>query len=528
MAVAERRGRPHRSPRAARSAPPARLVRSAGRHDKRMRDHAVPATTVTEQTATLLWESCRRDPDPASLRRALAGGADIGWAVSAASEQRIGPLLWRALGAAGSLDALGPDGAALGGVADASRMEALLLLPRAVALAVRPLTDAGLEPVVFKGPAVAARYPEPGLRPMDDIDLLLPQADHRRALDALGHAGWQVARPGGRDTNATVLTHREVPSFFLEVHYALEGASQRVTALDPGTLWAMRQPLECAGTSAFGLPPAEELVVLAAHAGGPHHRFVRLVWMADLAMIVGAAATHGVPIDWERVRARGRGRTVRDGGGRRPGDGPPGRPGRAGRPVPSAHPGSTGRRSEPAALGHLAADKSRTARLAVQVHADRRPDPARQDLPDPLRPRSRDPGPGTPGGRAAAPRGPELAPPGVGLRPGARGRGRPRAGCRAQRVTGEGRRMFRVEPAVDEPEKASAATAPVLLVGTHLTSGHMQRDLLPQRPDESFFGKLRRMAPNLVAVQRILAQLVDRTRHGRDVQVLKEVAGRAL
>jgi len=262
-----------------------------------------PATTVAEWTATLLWEACRREPRADSFRRAFAGGADIGWAVSAASEQRIGPLLWRALGAAGSLDALGPDGAALGRVANASRMEALLLLPRAVALAVRPLTDAGLEPVVFKGPAVAARYPEPGLRPMDDIDLLLPQADHRHALDALGHAGWQVARPGGRDTNATVLTHREVPSFFLEVHYALEGASQRVTALDPGTLWAMRQPLECAGTSAFGLPPAEELVVLAAHAGGPHHRFVRLVWMADLAMIVGAAATHGEVVDWDRVRA---------------------------------------------------------------------------------------------------------------------------------------------------------------------------------------------------------------------------------
>ncbi len=262
-----------------------------------------PATTVTEQTATLLWEACRREPRADSLRRALAGGADIAWAVSAASEHRIGPLLWRALGAAGSLDDLGPAGAALGGMADASTMEALLLLPRAVALAVRPLTDVGLEPVVFKGPAVAARYPEPGLRPMDDIDLLLPQADHRRALDALGHAGWQVARPGGRRTNASVLTHPEVPSFFLEVHYALEGASQRVTALDPGALWAMRQPLECLGTSAFGLPPAEELVVLAAHAGGPHHRFLRLVWMADLAMIVGAAATHGAVLDWDRVRA---------------------------------------------------------------------------------------------------------------------------------------------------------------------------------------------------------------------------------
>ena len=92
MAVAERRGARTEVPVRPFPPRPARLVRSARRHDKRMRDEAVPATSVTEQTATLLWEACRRHPDPASLRRALAGGADIGWAVSAASEQRIGPL----------------------------------------------------------------------------------------------------------------------------------------------------------------------------------------------------------------------------------------------------------------------------------------------------------------------------------------------------------------------------------------------------------------------------------------------------
>jgi hypothetical protein len=49
------------------------------------------------------------------------------------------------------------------------------------------------------------------------------------------------------------------------------------------------------------LPPAEEIVVLAAHAGKPHHRFVRLVWLADLAMIVGHAEEQHTAIDWERV-----------------------------------------------------------------------------------------------------------------------------------------------------------------------------------------------------------------------------------
>ena len=282
---------------------PASVVAAAGRHDERMRDDGATAATVTGRTAALLWEACRRFPTRPPSRRAVAGGADLAWAVSAASDQRVGALLWRALGAAGSLDALGPDRAALGAVADAFKMEAVLLLPRAVALAVRPLTEVGLEPVVFKGPVVAARYPEPGLRPMDDIDLLLPRADHGRALDALADAGWHVARAGDGDHYDTVLTHREVPSFFLEVHFGLEGASQRVTALDPEALWARRQPLDCAGTPAFGLPPAEELVVLAAHAGKPHHRFVRLVWMADLTMIVGHAELHGPPIDWDRVHA---------------------------------------------------------------------------------------------------------------------------------------------------------------------------------------------------------------------------------
>jgi hypothetical protein len=274
---------------------------------------AMLGADVTDQTSLLLWEACRRQPDPAAIRRALDGGADLDVAVPAAAEHRIGPLLWRALAAADALEELGPLRPVLGGAADAYRMEALLLLPRSVALAVSPLTGAGLEPVVLKGPAVAARYPEPGLRPMEDIDLLLPRSDHARALAALAEAGWRVARPAGPDLYDTALTHADVPSLFLELHYGLEGMSQRVTSLDAEELWRRRRPIDCAGTPAYGLPSAEELVMLAAHAGKPHHGFVRLVWIADLAMLAGDAAARGEPIDWERVREvaiAGRCRTV--------------------------------------------------------------------------------------------------------------------------------------------------------------------------------------------------------------------------
>ena len=187
-------------------------------------------TGAVAQTSKLLWESCRRDPDAAAVRRALIDGADTGLAAAAATEHGIEPLLWRALGAAGVRDACGPERTALRAVANARRMEALLLIPPAVARAVQPLSDAGLMPLVFKGPAVADRYPEPGLRPMGDIDLLLPPADHGHALEVLRRARWRVVRPGSAGHYDTVLVHDQVPSLFLEVHFGLEprlGGSDR-------------------------------------------------------------------------------------------------------------------------------------------------------------------------------------------------------------------------------------------------------------------------------------------------------------
>jgi hypothetical protein len=137
---------------------------------------------------------------------------------------------------------------------------------------------------------------------MGDIDLLLPVADHARALEVLARAQWRVVRVAGAGHYDTQLVHSQVPSLSLEVHYGLEPAAERVTALDPAALWERRVPVDCVGTPAFGLSRADEIVVLAAHAGKPFHGFTRLIWIADLAMIVGDAALHDSPMDWDAVR----------------------------------------------------------------------------------------------------------------------------------------------------------------------------------------------------------------------------------
>ena len=265
-------------------------------------DRGISTSNSRRSTAELLWEACRRHPRPEVVRDAIGRGADLHVASKASIDHRIAPLLWRTLTSADAAESLGEGRATLRDVFEVYRMEALLLLPRAVSLAVRPLTEADFEPVVLKGPALASRYPEPGLRPMEDIDLLLPSEQHQDALRALAGAGWVVVRSAHRGDYDTVLTHPDVPSLALELHYGLEYGSQRVTALDATELWRLRQPIDCFGTPAFGLPLPEEIVYLAAHAGKPHHGFFRMIWVADFAMIVGLAHQEGHDVDWGRVQ----------------------------------------------------------------------------------------------------------------------------------------------------------------------------------------------------------------------------------
>mgnify|MGYP003694491507 CR=1 FL=1 len=49
------------------------------------------------------------------------------------------------------------------------------------------LRSADIEPILIKGWAVARAYPQPGLRPYGDIDLIVRPRDLRRAIAATEH-----------------------------------------------------------------------------------------------------------------------------------------------------------------------------------------------------------------------------------------------------------------------------------------------------------------------------------------------------
>lgn len=253
--------------------------------------------------ADMLWAAGRPEPDAAAVAAAAASldPDDDGPHLAAmAAAHRMSGLLWRALEGTGSTAVLGPAAPEVAALTLALRAQASLVVPRALTLAVAPLQAEGLQPVVLKGPALAVRYPEAGLRPMDDIDLLLPRSQHARALRSLEREGWCVQRGSARDRYDTVLVHPAVPSLPLELHYGLQAFYERATLVDADQLWRRRRPLTIGGTSAHVPRVEDELLMLAAHAGKPFHTYVRLIWAIDLAVVIGRQESR-IGIDWDLI-----------------------------------------------------------------------------------------------------------------------------------------------------------------------------------------------------------------------------------
>jgi hypothetical protein len=243
----------------------------------------------------LLWAACRPTPSLDGVATAIAHGADLDAAAELAIAQRVSPLLWRALTEAGAVPAAEEWVQRLEQDALRCRAQSRMLLPQIGPLALSPLAEAGLEPLVIKGAALAPRYPDPALRPMDDVDMIVPDHQIDEALRQLGKCGWQPHTPPNRRQFQVDVTHPSMPGLHIDLHRGLGSWRTRANRLTSDALWAQRQPTTLYGAPAFVLPAEIELVSLAAHAAKPYHGFDRLIWIVDIAVAAQA------DIDWDRV-----------------------------------------------------------------------------------------------------------------------------------------------------------------------------------------------------------------------------------
>jgi hypothetical protein len=162
---------------------------------------------------------------------------------------------------------------------------------------------AGIRALVLKGAALSHLiYPEPGLRPMRDLDILVDRQKASRAQDALAGLGFQVPQldPWHRPARhlAAAALDRDGLHISVEIHRQLTSDYMGAAAPDFAQLYAERQPFPLGDRLAFTLGHNDMLWHLCSHAVDILEP-LRLIWVADIAGFVECFAGE---MAWERLR----------------------------------------------------------------------------------------------------------------------------------------------------------------------------------------------------------------------------------
>jgi len=220
-----------------------------------------------------------------------------------AEKQGLGPLLYWHLKAAGIAPPLGVK-RQLQGLYLRHR-HANQIRSQALAEILSAFAQADIPARVLKGAALAwLIYPEPGLRPMRDIDILVPANQAREAQQILQRLGFNAPLPDPAqplpDKHLALASRRDDGlQVSVELHHNLCHAFEplSVTMADltgPPLVFTVN------GVPAQTLGPEDMLGHLSQHIA--YHASIwepiRLVWVADL---VGFANRFAAQIDWDKV-----------------------------------------------------------------------------------------------------------------------------------------------------------------------------------------------------------------------------------
>ena len=176
---------------------------------------------------------------------------------------------------------------------------------RWAAEAVGSLREAGLDVMLLKGAALLSlHYRDAGVRPMEDVDLLVRTEAARTALDVLAGLGWSPVTTAPREV-------------FLAVRHAEALARPDGAMLDlhwnalrqPGSdsaFWEASVETSIGGQTVRALCATDELLFASVH-GAAWDPVPPVRWAADALTVLGAAEG---AIDWDRLAAEARTRRL--------------------------------------------------------------------------------------------------------------------------------------------------------------------------------------------------------------------------
>jgi hypothetical protein len=271
--------------------------------------HRTPDQLHYSQTV-IAWLT---QPQASGLGAHVAGWDDAGWEAArwAIQVHGIGPLLHHALVEKPSAEALHPRlRVYLAEQYQLSGERVALLLGELVEL-LHACRAAGIDVLPLKGALLAARYyAEPGLRPMNDLDLLARPQDEARLLELLAQLGYQpsarswkhvtLARPEGRGPIVSWEGEHPANPRGLDLHIRLGEQFWGLRYDLTGSAWAGAEPGELLGVATQLMHPVALLHHLAVHASSDTiARRVRLLHLHDIALV----ARHVDERGWQQILA---------------------------------------------------------------------------------------------------------------------------------------------------------------------------------------------------------------------------------
>lgn len=181
---------------------------------------------------------------------------------------------------------------------------------------VAALEAAGIPALVLKGlPLAFSVYPDPGTRPMGDVDLLVPAALAEAAIERLHALGG--VRKGAKSPQisgwspGSVLRLQHAAHFELprggrfDLHwFSLEECCS--ADADHG-FWTRRVKFSASGVTLATLSPADQLLHLCVHGLRADRSESSMRWLVDAALLL---RTHGSTLDWDVLLGEARHRRV--------------------------------------------------------------------------------------------------------------------------------------------------------------------------------------------------------------------------
>lgn len=176
------------------------------------------------------------------------------------------------------------------------------------------LRQAQVPVLILKGPILAEMvYPDPTLRPMMDVDIVVPPDQGPLARQALLDLGYQVyVEPGDPPAGyqevilgeLTLVRESETwPVIDLHMDLMVRERHRRALRLDVREFWERAQPAHLLGEPVYVLDPADTLLHLCLHWSFGH-QFAKLQVAVDLALLLHQRSS---ALDWETLARRAEG-----------------------------------------------------------------------------------------------------------------------------------------------------------------------------------------------------------------------------